>query len=249
MRNGLSLVMTAILMSAGVSSRAAEKSGDVSGQFLVDRGLGPAPPLLDGTAPAPRNVVVPDERILVDPRTRGLANVFIYLLRAPAGRPQKPQAAAEPEVVIKIDQMRYQPHTALVRTNQKLRLISHSPEAHAPHPRPIQNTVGVKLLQAPDKIGLAMEMTVAEPVPIEIGDDIHPWMRTWVLVSDHPYAAITDNEGRFSIKGLPAGEHSFRVWHEATGFLEKTWKVTVTAGQQTVLPVYTVAADSLRPKD
>ena len=45
--------------------------------------------------------------------------------------------------------------------------------------------------------------------------NIHPWMDAWVLVFNHPYAAVTDADGNFTIKNVPAG-HKVRVtaWHE-----------------------------------
>jgi hypothetical protein len=44
-------------------------------------------------------------------------------------------------------------------------------------------------------------------------------MRGWLLIVDHPYAAVTDEDGRFEIPQLPAGEHRFRLWHERPGGL------------------------------
>jgi len=45
--------------------------------------------------------------------------------------------------------------------------------------------------------------------------NIHPWMDAWVLVFNHPYAAVTDEDGNFTIKNVPAG-HKVRItaWHE-----------------------------------
>jgi plastocyanin len=45
----------------------------------------------------------------------------------------------------------------------------------------------------------------------------HTWMRAYVLVTDHPYHAITGNEGAFTIADVPAGTYTVKVWHEALG--------------------------------
>ena len=45
----------------------------------------------------------------------------------------------------------------------------------------------------------------SEPDPFYIKCDVHPWMKSWVLVSDHPYFAVTDSKGNFSIDGIPSG--------------------------------------------
>jgi len=38
------------------------------------------------------------------------------------------------------------------------------------------------------------------------------------------------------IDQLPVGEHTFKIWHERPGYLEKSFKVTVTAGDAVELP-------------
>ena len=42
----------------------------------------------------------------------------------------------------------------------------------------------------------------------------HPWMTAYILVADHPYTAVTGDEGRFTIDGVPAGTYRIRMWHE-----------------------------------
>jgi hypothetical protein len=34
---------------------------------------------------------------------------------------------------------------------------------------------------------------------------------------DHPFFAVTDENGEFSISGLPAGSYTLAVWHERLG--------------------------------
>jgi len=46
-------------------------------------------------------------------------------------------------------------------------------------------------------------------------DESHPASRAWILVSDHPYAAITGPDGAFRIGGIPPGNYALHVWHEA----------------------------------
>ena len=45
--------------------------------------------------------------------------------------------------------------------------------------------------------------------------NIHPWMDAWVLVFNHPYAAVTDQDGNYEIKGVPGGSKvRVTAWHE-----------------------------------
>ncbi len=64
--------------------------------------------------------------------------------------------------------------------------------------------------------------------PITIKCDFHPWMTAHFFVMDHPFFAVTGEEGNFSITGLPAGEYTLGAWHEKFGDKEPT----VTVGPQ-----------------
>jgi hypothetical protein len=71
---------------------------------------------------------------------------------------------------------------------------------------------------------------VAESLPFRVTSDLYPWMSGYCLTVDHPYAAISDENGKFQIDYLPVGEHSFRVWHERVGYLERDLRVSVDPG-------------------
>ena len=64
--------------------------------------------------------------------------------------------------------------------------------------------------------------------PIELRCDFHPWMRAYLFVMEHPYFAVTDAQGHFTIKELPVGNYTLAIWHEAFG--EQEQKITVKAG-------------------
>ena len=57
--------------------------------------------------------------------------------------------------------------------------------------------------------------------------DVHPWMRSYAGVMDHPYFAVTKEDGSFEIKGLVDGEYTVEAWHEKLG--TQTAKVKVGA--------------------
>ena len=72
--------------------------------------------------------------------------------------------------------------------------------------------------------------------PFYIKCDVHPWMKAWIMVADHPYFAITDENGNFKIENVPAGEYEIVFWQEKLSNLPKkkyeipsnTVSVTVT---------------------
>ncbi len=82
----------------------------------------------------------------------------------------------------------------------------------------------------------------SEPNPFYIKCDVHPWMKTWVLVSDHPYFAVTDAKGNFSIDGIPAGTYEVVCWQEK--FKKKPLTTSVKIGDGETVQDFTFT----RPK-
>jgi len=64
---------------------------------------------------------------------------------------------------------------------------------------------------------------------IRFGCDIHPWMRGFVIVTDHPFFAVSGEDGSFRIERVPAGKYKLEAWHARYGV--KTQEITVTEGQ------------------
>ena len=62
-------------------------------------------------------------------------------------------------------------------------------------------------------------------VPLEC--TLHPWMKAWVGVLDHPWFAVSRADGTFSIDGVPPGEYELESWHEKLG--KRTLKIVVRA--------------------
>jgi hypothetical protein len=54
-------------------------------------------------------------------------------------------------------------------------------------------------------------------------------MKAWVGIFDHPFFAVSGDDGSFTISGLPAGTYEIEAWHEKLG--KQTQKVTVKAGE------------------
>ena len=70
---------------------------------------------------------------------------------------------------------------------------------------------------------------------VETRCDIHPWMVSHIGVVDHPWFAVTKDDGAFVIDGVPAGDVELTVWHDAAG--KRTQRVTVPANGEVVVDV------------
>jgi plastocyanin len=78
--------------------------------------------------------------------------------------------------------------------------------------------------------------------PIRIGCDLHRWMSAWIYVFDHPYFAVTDEQGKFEIKDVPPGTYKLVVRQPDGGLLYEQ-ESTVVAGQPAAVSVRFSAED------
>ena len=54
---------------------------------------------------------------------------------------------------------------------------------------------------------------------VRSGCDVHPWMSAYIAVLDNPLFSITQSEGSFEIRNVPAGQYTLVAWHERYGRL------------------------------
>lgn len=67
---------------------------------------------------------------------------------------------------------------------------------------------------------------------VALGCNIHDYMQAFVYVSASPYLAVTDAQGRATVKALPAGNHQLNVWHP--------WQAETFSPVPVVLPAQSV---------
>lgn len=65
--------------------------------------------------------------------------------------------------------------------------------------------------------GRTIPVTFTKPEILRVDCDLHSWMRAWVVVADHPFYAITNDQGEFTLNNVPPGKYTLRVWQEALG--------------------------------
>jgi len=76
----------------------------------------------------------------------------------------------------------------------------------------------------------SISIAFRSPELLRVDCDLHSWMRGWVVVAEHPYYAVTSEEGEFAFEKLPPGKYTLQVWQETLGMV--TQEVTV-AGEST----------------
>ncbi len=201
---------------AAAEEEGAQSWGNLSGQFVY----GGEPPAaekltLNKDVAFCAQFDTPSERLLVNKENRGIANVVLWLEKPRGKTPPIHESyakTAEADVVLANDKCRFAPHVVTMRTTQKLLIknddaVAHKTAAYFKRNLPVH---AVSAANTEDQRSVRR----AEREPVKVSCSIHSWMTGWLLVQDHPYMAVTDDQGRFTIKNLPAGEWTFQVWHE-----------------------------------
>ena len=233
------IVGASLLSQQGPATRsvawaADEGAGTFSGQIVLEGDIPKLDPAITVADPARAADLkacgvesVPNEKLVVDPKSKGIANAFVYLRKAPAGMRADLKKSTAP--MVKFDQKacQFTPHSLLVRVDQTVEVLSDDPIGHNTHVTPLKGTEFNSAIRPKDRAGVPVKMKTVENLPTQVKCDIHPWMTAWWLILDHPYAAVTDKEGKFSIPNLPPGEHDFMVWQESVGYIERG-KVKIT---------------------
>lgn len=220
---------------------ASDGWGTLKGQFVWEGDV-PQPELLyakgasikDKAVCAAQDLFAED--LVVDPDTKGIANIFIYLPKAP--KAIHPDAADFDESVLQDQEYcRFTPHAMFVRAGQTVEVINSDNSAHNTHTYTLRNAGQNEIIPAltPAGKGKPYPTKVREILPITVQCDLHSWMKAYWLILDHPYAAVSAADGTFEIPNLPAGKHKFRVWHERKGYLERRLEVTIADGGMTDL--------------
>lgn len=161
-----------------------------------------------------------DESLLVHPSDGGVKNAVVFL-RTRQTVPVHPSYAQPPRQTVHLDnvQCRFVPRIQLLRTGQTWEVGSTDPIAHNVAVYARRNDPFSQVI--PRNEPLRHTFSRPESVPVRIDCSIHAWMRAWLVITDHPYAAVTDEHGRFEIARVPQGTWPFRFWHERCGPLTK----------------------------
>ncbi|HKP13923.1 MAG TPA: hypothetical protein VJZ91_17505 [Blastocatellia bacterium] len=151
-----------------------------------------------------------------------LKNVFVYVkgagvdaYRFPVGGP----------VTLDQKDCRYVPHMLGVQVGQPLRITNSDRTDHNVHPTPKKND-GFNVSQAHGDAPFE-RVFAHEEVMIPVQCNQHNWMRANIGVLDHPFFAVTGDDGSFAIKDVPPGEYTLVFWHEVYG--EQSVPVSVAA--------------------
>lgn len=175
-----------------------------------------------------------DDTFIVDPQSRGVANVVIYVLtRDVKIHPELAKPTKRVQMVTR--GFRYEPHVLLAQVGQEVAFPNEDGVGHNAH----YSQPGDERFQPQlRKEGETEKLVRSDSFPHPVSCNVHPWMRAYILVRPNPYAAVSGKDGSFRIPHLPAGDLEFQVWHEVKGYLQAKpewqrgrFKLRIAAGQ------------------
>jgi len=221
MRSSLTFLFILVL---GISTSYGQNGAKISGRVVYE---GPQVEMKYLTVttddPVCSGTEIPDETLIVDPQYGGLKNAVVYLDGLQA------QEGWQPESEPIIDQVgcTFTPHVVILPLGQSLKIrnsdgILHNFHTSSEHNRPVN---------------LAMPKTQTEleipgrrfrrPDFINTKCDVHGWMSGVIVVAEHPFYVLTDDQGEFELNDVPPGAYNLVVWHESLAGNAQTITVNI----------------------
>jgi hypothetical protein len=158
--------------------------------------------------------------LVVNPKNKGIRWALAWLTGVDDPKGLKPipihPKLGTPDKPVELDQpcCIFEPRVMGMREGQDLLIKNSSPISHntsinggllGPNINPLIPPKGSYLL--------AKEKIKARPMPFLYTCSIHGWMKGYVGVFRHPYFAVSDEDGNFTIKDAPAGKYRLMIWH------------------------------------
>jgi len=203
-----------IVVKDGATIRGSVKIGGNPGKL----------PLLQVTKHKEVCKDLPNESLVVGPGM-GLRYAVITLEGISKGK------AVERETVHELDnaKCRFSPHVQAASVGQFVVLRNSDPILHTAHALFTNEQPQFNVGLNPGRI--SRKPLVAAGV-VKIRCEVHPWMTAYIMVTEHPYHAVSDIYGEYELTDIPAGAYQLKVWHESLGTQEKRIEVKASATQK-----------------
>jgi hypothetical protein len=208
--------MTAVGLLLPCAAAAGYKAQDVSNGGTISGTVKVA-----GTAPKPEEFRIgKDENVcgkskmteqIIVGRRGGLKNVVVSIVDISQGK--KP----DDFLPLSVDQKGcdYVPRVQAALINNSVTLVNSDSILHNVHA--YQSGVTSFNVAMPFS-GMKTQKKLDKPGIFDMRCDAgHTWMRAWIHVFEHPYFAVTGDDGTFRLEDVPPGKYKIRFWHEKLG--------------------------------
>jgi plastocyanin len=161
------------------------------------------------------------DELAVNPRNRGIPNVIVALADIPRAK-----IPVTPPQRLSLDNRgcRFVPHAAVLTTGSTIEATNSDPVLHTVHfYGALERNLALAIR------GLMREVVVPEPGWISVRCDVHGWMSALIRVDPHPFHAVSGENGRYAIAGVPPGVYTLEARHAKLGAQRQS--VLVEAGR------------------
>jgi plastocyanin len=212
----LKKVISYFLLLLVLAAMPVARAADITG-IITFKGTPPAEkeitPLMDNADCAAMYKTTPTTHFYVVGPKGEFADVVVSLKNVTG----KSTGASAPPAVMDQKGCVYTPTILAVQTGQKIIVKNSDTCVHNVHAKPtVDGNQEFNDAQMPG----GADLTYSFPKPemfLKFQCDVHPWMFAWVSVFDSPYFAVSDKDGKFTIKNVPPGKYTVEANHRKLG--------------------------------
>jgi hypothetical protein len=207
-----------------VAIAQAQDAGSLSGRITF-AGTPPAKKKIDVTKDKEvcGKTEIYDESLIVG-SDKGLKNAVVMVMGAKGGKFASQKATLDQKGC------EYVPHVVVVPTTGELDILNSDGVLHNIH---THSTANPEVNVAQPKFKKVLTQKFTKPEIVKATCDAHAWMNGWIVATDQPFVAVTDDKGNFVIKDIPPGKYTVEIWHETLG--KQTKEVSIKGKEDTKL--------------
>lgn len=221
------LSLAAFAVATLLSSVAAQAQGpyaDVTATFVY-KGKAPAPKPISATGdPFCAALKINSDALMVNAKNGGVRDVIVFPVSSDSKKPLDlskfdPNAKpVMPEPVLDNKDCQFIPHVMVVKAGQTITVKNSDKTGHNAN-FGFMNNAGVNQ-QIPAGGQQQLKIEKPEPGAMAVSCGSHSWMKALLIVQDHPFVGVSNEDGKLEIKGLAPGKTNLKIIHDVGKFKE-----------------------------
>ncbi len=190
-----------------------KKWGTLRAKFVVDGKVAEPTKINAAADPVCAALGIMTENLVVG-KDGGLKNVAIFIDKTSKVKDIHPdlEKPVAKKIVLDNKNCVFVPHVLVVHPGQTITVKNSDPTGHNANFSFFKNQAVNFLVPANSEKDLKIEE--AEPAPSPVECNVHPWMKAFLIIPEHPCVGISDENGVIEITNVPVGKVTFRAFHE-----------------------------------
>jgi len=142
--------------------------------------------------------------------------------------PDKKFDAPTVKPVIDQARMSFIPHVSVVQVGTTVEFLNSDPVGHNVYWPSISGNKKLAHNLGTWPKGEKKAFQFNDPGVVSLLCNVHPEMNGYIVVSPTPYYAVTDKNGNYEIKNVPAGKYTLKTWSEDGKVTTQSVEVTAS---------------------